>query len=128
MAGVLWVLTVVATVAGVVVGALNGFPLGFDPWGLMAAGAVIIGSLGALVASRRPANAIGWLMIWMGLLDATAAFGLHFASELRRAVITTMQPGSGSLWLADSGSSVSRSEAKGGASPRRLPVGSAGTP
>lgn len=78
LAGVLWVTLLVAVVAGIALAGINGFPFGFDPWGLMTSGAVIIGSLGALVASRRPGNVIGWMMVGMGLLDGLAAFGLQY--------------------------------------------------
>lgn len=78
LAGGLWVLTLVAVAAGMGLAAVNGLPLGFDPWGVLASGAVTIGSLGALVASRRPGNAIGWMMLGMGLLDGLAAFGLQY--------------------------------------------------
>lgn len=78
LAGALWVLLLVSVVAGIALAGVNGFPFAFDPWGLMTSGAVIIGSLGALVASRRPGNVIGWMMLGMGLLDGLAAFGLQY--------------------------------------------------
>lgn len=78
MAVTVWVFTLAAVAAGVVLAFVNGFPLGFDPWGVMASGAVTIGSLGALVASRRPGNPIGWMMAAMGLLDGLASFGLQY--------------------------------------------------
>lgn len=74
----LWVTILMTVVAGIVLAGLNGFPFGFDPWGVMTSGAVVIGSLGALVASRRPANIIGWMMVAMGLMDGLAAVGLQY--------------------------------------------------
>jgi hypothetical protein len=65
-------------VAGVALSAVNGFPFGLEPWGLMTSGALIIGTLGALVATRRPGNAVGWLMVGVGLADGLAAFGLQY--------------------------------------------------
>lgn len=78
LAVALWVTILVTVVAGIVLAGLNGFPFGFDPWGVMTSGAVVIGSLGALVASRQPANIIGWMMVGMGLMDGLAAFGLQY--------------------------------------------------
>jgi hypothetical protein len=78
LAMALWLILLVAVVAGVALAWVNGFPFGFDPWGLVTGGAVIIGSLGALVASRRPGNAIGWIMVGMGLVDGLASFGLQY--------------------------------------------------
>lgn len=78
LAVAVWVVTLAAVAAGIVLAFVNGFPVGFDPWGVMASGAVTIGSLGALVASRRPRNVIGWMMVAMGLLDGLASFGLQY--------------------------------------------------
>lgn len=73
-----WGLTMAAVVAAIALAAVNGFPLGFDPWGVITAGAITIGSLGGLVASKRPENPIGWLMLLTSLLDGLAAVGLQY--------------------------------------------------
>lgn len=75
---VLWGLAIAGALAGTVLSAVNGWPLRFDPWGLMTLGALTIGSLGALVAWRKPGNAIGWLMLVMGAVDGLASFGLQY--------------------------------------------------
>jgi len=79
----IWVVSLVCTAAGLVFGGKNGA----DPWSYSGASAVVLagafGGLGALLASRRPANPIGWIFIFTGtmfgvagLADQYARFGL----------------------------------------------------
>lgn len=75
---VLWAVTLALVAGGAGLAVYNGFPLGFDPWGVMTAGGLAIGSLGGLVAWRRPDNRVGWMMLGMGLADALGALGLQY--------------------------------------------------
>ena len=72
------VVAVGAASASLVLAAMNEWRLGFEPWGVQAMAAVVMGSLGMLVVSRRPSNVIGWIMLWMAALDGVAAFGLQY--------------------------------------------------
>lgn len=78
IARLMWSFALVSAGSGVVLAAANGWPLGIDPWGTQTIGAIVFGTLALLVVSRRPTNVIGWLMLWMGVLDGLAAFGLQY--------------------------------------------------
>lgn len=68
--------TMVCLVAGVVLGAMNGWPRGLKSWDL--GGTVVVGALGTLVTLRRPSNTIGWLLSGMALLDAIGALAPEY--------------------------------------------------
>ena len=59
--------------------------------------AVTVGALGALVASRRPRNAIGWLMLWIGIITGASALSLHVAIH---GLLTGVPPHDWPRWLA----------------------------
>ncbi|MGH2725008.1 MAG: histidine kinase [Actinomycetota bacterium] len=54
-------------------------PGSFGPPGFVAAFAFIFGSVGALVASRRPENPIGWILLGVGVLSAIQEIGQQYA-------------------------------------------------
>src|SRR5206468_3537999 len=81
-----WALGLVAlalTAAGLALGAKNGD----NPWSYGGASALVLlaafGGLGAILASRRPTNPIGWIFIFTGVMfggsglaDQYAQYGL----------------------------------------------------
>lgn len=90
----MWGLGVLSGLSGIVLAGINGWPLGMDPWGVQIIGAFGVGSLGMAVVSKRPENVIGWLMLWMGLIDGLSVLGLQYG--IRGSVIYP-----GSLPFAD---------------------------
>jgi hypothetical protein len=78
LAWTLWGLAVGAVVLSVPLAALNGFELGFD-WVFGAVTAPVFASVGAVVASRRAENAIGWIFCVIGLSDGVLTFSKEYA-------------------------------------------------
>ena len=78
LVGLVWSAALLGAAVGLVLAFVNDWPIGFDPFGILTIGAVTIGSLGALVSSRQPRNAIGWFMLSMGAMDGIASFGLQY--------------------------------------------------
>ena len=74
----MWVVAVGSALVGIALAWRNGWPFGLDPWGFQVSVAVIVGSLGLVVASRRPENSVGWLMLVIAVLDGLASFGLQY--------------------------------------------------
>jgi hypothetical protein len=56
---------------------LNRFELGFD-WAFTTVVAVAFSSVGAIVASRRPENALGWIFCVIGLSDGVLALSTQY--------------------------------------------------
>src|SRR5262245_37372484 len=59
--------------------------------------AATLGVLGALIASRRPANPIGWLMLGIAALVGTAALAAFITI---RALLTGVSPDGWVRWAA----------------------------
>ena len=77
-----WALGLVAlalTAGGLAFGVKNGS----SPWSYGGASALVLvgafGGLGALLASRRPANPIGWIFIATGVMFGGASLADHYA-------------------------------------------------
>lgn len=78
LAWTLWGLSILAVVLSAPLAALNGFELGFD-WFFGAVVAPVFASVGAVVASRRPENAVGWIFCVIGLSDGVLTFSKEYA-------------------------------------------------
>jgi hypothetical protein len=78
LAWTLWGLSILAVVLSAPLAALNGFELGFD-WFFGAVVASVFASVGAVVASRRPENAVGWIFCVIGLSDGVLVFSNEYA-------------------------------------------------
>jgi signal transduction histidine kinase len=77
-----WALGLVAlalTAAGLAVGAKNGD----SPWSYSGASALVLlaafGGLGAILASRRPANPIGWIFVFTGVMFGMAGLADQYS-------------------------------------------------
>ncbi len=84
LAGALWAVSLALLVAAVTIS--EGFPSLLLV--LLAVGFAAYPTVGALVASRRPANAVGWLLCVVGLAITSSIFTEEYASYARQ-----MQPG-----------------------------------
>ncbi len=67
-----------AVVLSAPLAALNGFELGFD-WVFGGVMAAAFSSVGAVVASQRPENAVGWIFYVIGLSSGVLAFSAQYA-------------------------------------------------
>ncbi|HEU4356557.1 MAG TPA: sensor histidine kinase [Actinomycetota bacterium] len=77
---VLWVFAFAALGATLVLTSLNG-SFGEDPFFISIAIAMMLGydTIGAIVASRDPRNALGWLMMWIGIAFVLAGLVDEYA-------------------------------------------------
>jgi hypothetical protein len=93
----LWASCVTLAALGVFFAVLNGFATDFSPYlPNLLAGALTFSTVGALIASRRRENMVGWLLCASGLLWGLTAFG----GEYGYALITGARPGGVvGLWL-----------------------------
>jgi len=93
----LWASCVALVALAVFFAFLNSFATGFSPYlPILLAGALSFSTVGALIASRRRENPIGWLLCASGLLWGLTAFG----GEYGYALITGTRPGGVfGLWL-----------------------------
>ncbi|MDP8940898.1 MAG: hypothetical protein M3N10_11550, partial [Actinomycetota bacterium] len=73
LAWTLWGLSILAVVLSAPLAVLNGFELGFD-WVFGGVTATSFSSVGAVVASRRPENAVGWIFCVIGLSSGVLVF------------------------------------------------------
>jgi CHASE2 domain-containing sensor protein len=72
----------------------------FDYWVEYAWGAVIFSTIGAVIASRRPENRIGWIFCAVGLVGGVHHFGAEYAIYASLAA-PGMLPGAAALaWIA----------------------------
>lgn len=78
LAWTLWGLAVGVVLLSVPLAVLNGFEFGFD-WVFGAVTATVFASVGAVVASRRPENAVGWIFCVIGLSDGVLVFSNEYA-------------------------------------------------
>jgi hypothetical protein len=62
------------------------------PWFL---NAIIVGALGVLIATRRPRNSIGWLMLTIGFSNALSLLATYLAA---RDLFSGTSPGSWVEW------------------------------
>ncbi len=93
----LWASCVTLAALGVLFAVLNSFATSFSPYlPNLLAGTLSFSTVGALIASRRPENPIGWLLCVAGLLWGLTAFG----GEYGYALATGTRPGGVvGLWL-----------------------------
>ncbi|MGH2573009.1 MAG: hypothetical protein ACRDGU_05950 [Actinomycetota bacterium] len=78
-----WALTVVlAGLSFVLIGLseTTGDPARFGPQGFDGALSLLFGTVGALIASRRPDNVIGWLFLGMGLVGGIGSAGTEYGT------------------------------------------------
>ena len=72
-----WGIAVGLVVLSVPLTVLNRFELGFD-WAFTTVVAVAFSSVGAIVASRRPENTLGWIFCVIGLSDGVLALSVQY--------------------------------------------------
>ncbi len=77
LAWTLWGLSILAVVLSAPLAVLNGFELGFD-WVFGGVTATSFSSVGAVVASRRPENAVGWIFCVIGLSSGVLVFSAQY--------------------------------------------------
>jgi hypothetical protein len=99
----LWGLSSVLTALSLVLLVLNrshrDVPI-FAYWVEYAWGAVVFSTVGAVIASRRPENRIGWIFCVAGLVGGVHHFGAEYAIYASLAVTGSI-PGAASLaWIA----------------------------
>lgn len=85
----------------------NSWPLLDERWGFQAVSALLLALLGGLISSKQPSNALGWLLLAMGLREAMGAFGLQYG-------IAGTGPGAGWLPVPDAVAAVMFGPAAGG--------------
>jgi hypothetical protein len=78
VAWTLWGVSILAIVLSAPLAALNGFELGFD-WVFGAVATPVFASVGAIVASSRPENAVGWIFCVIGLSGGILTLGKEYA-------------------------------------------------
>jgi glucose uptake protein GlcU len=78
----LWALSVVLTVLALLLLVLNVSRPGghvYDYWLENTLGALLFSTVGAIVGSRRPENAVGWLFCLVGFAYAVGQFSSQYA-------------------------------------------------
>jgi two-component system, NarL family, sensor kinase len=71
----------------------------FD-WWLVNATVVIDVTVGAIVASRRPENPVGWLLCLSGLATSTSSFTSQYAIYALLAEPNSLPAGEAIAWIA----------------------------
>ena len=103
LAWVLWGLSAALTVLGLLLLALNrsrpDVPL-FDYWAEYAWGAVVFSTVGAVIASRRSENPIGWIFCAAGLVGGVHHLGAEHAIYALLAAPDTLPGGEAGAWIA----------------------------
>lgn len=77
-----WLITTLAVSSGVLFLALNSRDrdvVTYEYWGAQAVTAIVFPAVGALIVSRYPRNALGWLFCLMGLSSGLAGVALQYA-------------------------------------------------
>ncbi len=77
LAWMLWGLSIGAVVLSAPLAALNDFRLGFD-WVFGVVAAIAFSSVGAVLAWRRPENAVGWIFCVIGLSSSVLTFSAQY--------------------------------------------------
>jgi hypothetical protein len=77
LAWTLWGLSIGAVVLSAPLAALNDFRLGFD-WVFGVVAAIAFSSVGAVLAWRRPENAVGWIFCVIGLSSSVLTFSTQY--------------------------------------------------
>jgi len=103
LAWVLWGLSAALTVLGLLLLTLNrsrpDVPL-FDYWAEYAWGAVVFSTVGAVIASRRPENPIGWIFCAAGLVGGVHHLSAEHAIYALLAAPDTLPGGEAGAWIA----------------------------
>ena len=87
----LWALCVSLAALGVFFAYLSNFATGFSPYlPNLISGTLSFSTVGAIVASKRPRNPVGWLLCATGLFEALTAFGGEYGTY---ALATGSLPG-----------------------------------
>ena len=96
-----WVLSVVSAVFGLFLLYLNGSfaPFFDESLGIDAAVAVTYSTVGAVIASRRRENAVGWLFCVIGLLHGITVFTGEYAKYALLTQPGTLPAGVAAAWL-----------------------------
>lgn len=98
----LWGLSVTLAAFGILLLVLNGSfgsLIGDDSAGNNAAVGVAFPTVGAIVASRRPGNSIGWIFCTVGLFQAVALFADQYASYTLFTAPGTLPAGVVAGWV-----------------------------
>jgi hypothetical protein len=72
----------------------------YDYWLENTLSAVLYATVGAVVASRRPENAVGWLLCLYGLANGIGHFSAQFAIYSLLAQPGSLPGGQASAWVA----------------------------
>lgn len=95
---IVWLVTIVITVAEAVLAYLNN-PSGFLGEGFYALVMLAFASVGALVASRRPENPIGWLVLGGTCLISLGGMALEYSVYTLLTAPHALPSGEWTLWL-----------------------------
>ncbi len=101
-----WLLVVLAAAAMLILSARNNPAMALIS-ALMMLAYVAIGAVGALVVSRRPQNAIGWIFVAGALWGAAGALSLEYAVYALITAPGTVAGGAWAAWLGDWARTVS---------------------
>jgi hypothetical protein len=99
----LWAFSMAATIAALLLIAANwarpGDPI-FDYWAENTIGALTFSTLGALIVSRRPGNAVGWIFCAGGLAGGLTHCCGDYAVRALLVTTGTLPAGAWAAWLA----------------------------
>ena len=100
-----WSITALAAVSGVlflVLLALNSRDpdvVTYEYWGAQAVTAIVFPAVGALIVSRHPRNALGWLFCLMGLSSGLSGLALEYATHALVVRPDSLPGGATAAWL-----------------------------
>jgi hypothetical protein len=72
----------------------------FDYWNVLTVGAIGSAPVGALIASRRPANPVGWIICGTGLIAGLELFTAEYAIYDLLVKSGSLPVGEAAAWLA----------------------------
>ena len=99
----LWVFSVALTVLGLLLLVLNLNHPGvhvYDYWLENTLGALLFSTVGAIVGSRRPQNAVGWLLCLYGLANAVGHFSSQYAIYALLTRSDALPAGEAMAWVS----------------------------
>ncbi|CAN5711949.1 hypothetical protein BH18ACT11_BH18ACT11_18230 [soil metagenome] len=96
----LWALSVALTALGLLLLVPNLSAHVYDYWLENTLGAVLFATVGAIVASRRPENPVGWLLCFLGVANGIGHFSSQYAIYALLARPDELPAGQAMAWVA----------------------------